>query len=115
MSPAAPPRKRSKTFTGCWTCRARKIKCDEAKPECHQCSDKGVHCEGYSARLQWLTPATHERRPDTEDPLRAPINQSLRRLLPTGMLRPRLVTPVFLFLSFLILPFFFFGLKSERN
>ncbi|KAJ4253894.1 arginine metabolism regulation protein II [Fusarium torreyae] len=54
--PANQPRKRTKTFTGCWTCRARKIKCDEGKPTCRQCRDKQVVCNGYGSRLQWLTP-----------------------------------------------------------
>ncbi|KIW18942.1 hypothetical protein PV08_03231 [Exophiala spinifera] len=57
--PAAPcPRKRTKTFTGCWTCRARKLKCSEEKPTCRQCTTKGLECEGYGARLQWLAPET---------------------------------------------------------
>ena len=52
------PRKRTKTFTGCWTCRARKVKCDEARPHCRQCRQKRLNCEGYGARLQWLPPDT---------------------------------------------------------
>ncbi|KAJ5161818.1 hypothetical protein N7492_007210 [Penicillium capsulatum] len=83
MSAPARPRKRTKTFTGCWTCRTRKIKCDEGKPFCRQCLDKGFECEGYTARLQWLTPVTHERGLDVEDPLRASISHPQRRLLPT--------------------------------
>ncbi|CAG9990775.1 unnamed protein product [Clonostachys byssicola] len=43
-----------KTFTGCWTCRARRIRCDEGKPGCRQCRRKGVLCEGYDVRLQWV-------------------------------------------------------------
>lgn len=46
----------NKTFTGCWTCRARKIKCDEAKPACLQCHSKALDCEGYEIRLHWLSP-----------------------------------------------------------
>ncbi|KAH9892091.1 fungal-specific transcription factor domain-containing protein [Xylariomycetidae sp. FL2044] len=49
-------RKRTKTFTGCWTCRARKVKCDEARPACRLCLDKNLVCQGYGARLQWLPP-----------------------------------------------------------
>ncbi|KAJ4256007.1 arginine metabolism regulation protein II [Fusarium torreyae] len=36
-------RKHTKTFSGCWTCRARKVKCDEAKPRCGQCRRKATH------------------------------------------------------------------------
>ncbi|KAE8421031.1 fungal-specific transcription factor domain-containing protein [Aspergillus pseudocaelatus] len=47
-------RKHTKTFTGCWTCRARRIRCDETKPQCIQCFQKGCKCEGYGVRLQWV-------------------------------------------------------------
>ncbi|KAE8141832.1 fungal-specific transcription factor domain-containing protein [Aspergillus pseudotamarii] len=47
-------RKHTKTFTGCWTCRARRIRCDETKPQCLQCFHKGCKCEGYGVRLQWV-------------------------------------------------------------
>ncbi|KAF9740144.1 hypothetical protein PMIN06_003765 [Paraphaeosphaeria minitans] len=33
--------------TGCETCRARRVKCDEAKPECLRCTKTGRKCEGY--------------------------------------------------------------------
>lgn len=36
--------KRTKTFTGCWTCRERKVKCDEAEPHCQQCRRRGWAC-----------------------------------------------------------------------
>ncbi|PLB51464.1 hypothetical protein P170DRAFT_453185 [Aspergillus steynii IBT 23096] len=49
-------RKHSKTFTGCWTCRARKVKCDERKPTCLQCMIKRLDCAGYGVRLHWLPP-----------------------------------------------------------
>jgi arginine metabolism regulation protein II len=48
------PRKYSKTITGCWTCRSRKVKCDEARPACVQCSSKGLKCQGYGVRLRWM-------------------------------------------------------------
>jgi len=41
-----PPRSR----TGCWTCRTRKVKCDEGRPICGQCTRIGHTCD-YSARL----------------------------------------------------------------
>jgi hypothetical protein len=45
--------KRSKTFTGCWTCRSRGVKCGEEKPACVRCSKGSFHCEGYGVRLVW--------------------------------------------------------------
>lgn len=44
---------RSKTFTGCWTCRARHVKCDEDRPVCRRCTDAKIDCQGYGVRLQW--------------------------------------------------------------
>lgn len=48
--------KQTKSFTGCWTCRTRRLKCDETRPSCRQCDTKGLECEGYSTKLQWLRP-----------------------------------------------------------
>ncbi|KAJ3494912.1 hypothetical protein NLG97_g3767 [Lecanicillium saksenae] len=44
------PRVRS----GCLTCRARKVKCDEARPVCRRCIKTRVECRGYAE------PADHE-------------------------------------------------------
>lgn len=43
----------TKTFTGCWTCRSRHVKCDEQRPECGPCQKRKVPCEGYGVRLVW--------------------------------------------------------------
>ncbi|RWQ99546.1 hypothetical protein C8Q69DRAFT_451574 [Paecilomyces variotii] len=32
---------------GCATCKQRRVKCDEAKPECLLCRRLGIRCEGY--------------------------------------------------------------------
>lgn len=47
------PIARTKTFTGCWTCRARKIKCDVERPTCNRCKKANLTCEGYSIKLRW--------------------------------------------------------------
>lgn len=36
-----------RTRTGCLTCRRRRIKCDERKPECYNCERSGKVCLGY--------------------------------------------------------------------
>ena len=46
-------RKRTKTFTGCATCRSRGVKCDEERPICRRCKSAFLHCKGYGARLTW--------------------------------------------------------------
>lgn len=35
--------------TGCFTCRARHVKCGEEKPTCQRCCDVGRPCGGYKA------------------------------------------------------------------
>lgn len=49
-------RKRSKTFTGCYTCRARKIRCDLGRPECQKCIKSRLTCRGYDINLRWSHP-----------------------------------------------------------
>ena len=49
----APKRTRestSKVRTGCSTCKARRVKCDEAKPICQRCAIGGRKCEYNTAR-----------------------------------------------------------------
>ncbi|EME39729.1 hypothetical protein DOTSEDRAFT_75392 [Dothistroma septosporum NZE10] len=44
------PKKRSRT--GCWSCKARKVKCGEEKPVCSNCVKSGETCD-YGIRLNW--------------------------------------------------------------
>lgn len=50
----SPTTSRQKCFTGCWTCRRRRVKCGQEKPACHRCRQLGVECEGYGVRLHWV-------------------------------------------------------------
>ncbi|CAM1508167.1 Fc.00g050150.m01.CDS01 [Cosmosporella sp. VM-42] len=43
----------SRSRSGCITCRAKHSKCDETKPECLMCTQKGVKCGGYRKQLRW--------------------------------------------------------------
>lgn len=45
--------KRAKTFTGCWTCRSRKVKCDLRRPTCERCEKSSLECGGYDIKLRW--------------------------------------------------------------
>ncbi|KAI1467606.1 uncharacterized protein F4812DRAFT_451330 [Daldinia caldariorum] len=49
-----------KVRTGCLTCKARKVKCDESKPHCNRCIATGRLCSGYltkvSSGLLWQRP-----------------------------------------------------------
>ncbi|KAI1275610.1 hypothetical protein F5Y07DRAFT_368979 [Xylaria sp. FL0933] len=49
-NPSVMPRKGfEKVRTGCITCKARKVKCDESRPACQRCLTGGRICEGYRA------------------------------------------------------------------
>lgn len=56
-----------RTFTACWTCRRRRIRCDGEVPHCSACKKHRVQCEGYHVELAWVDPTTglypsHNRR-----------------------------------------------------
>lgn len=70
----------NRTKTGCGTCRRRKKKCDEAKPECkselillahrqlihltgNNCTRGGFVCEGYASRVPWPKPGIAKPHP----------------------------------------------------
>lgn len=44
---------KGRSKTGCITCRRRKKKCDETKPQCHNCQKNAVVCEGYPPKEVW--------------------------------------------------------------
>ncbi|KAK0636705.1 fungal-specific transcription factor domain-containing protein [Bombardia bombarda] len=62
---------RQKSRSGCRTCKLRRLRCDETKPACRNCTQKGLECPGYQQRLQWST--KHERSFSASKPT-APIN-----------------------------------------
>lgn len=44
-------KKSTYTYSGCWTCRKRHLKCPEEKPECSRCLKAGLTCAGYDFRF----------------------------------------------------------------
>ncbi|EXJ83962.1 hypothetical protein A1O3_04629 [Capronia epimyces CBS 606.96] len=46
-------KKITRTKTGCLTCRRRRKKCDEGKPECQNCLRNSFVCEGYQQQKAW--------------------------------------------------------------
>lgn len=44
---------RTRSLTGCSTCRSRHLKCDEARPGCELCLTLGLPCPGYQGQLKW--------------------------------------------------------------
>ncbi|KAJ5698989.1 hypothetical protein N7462_000994 [Penicillium macrosclerotiorum] len=45
--------KQTKSRNGCITCKAKRLKCDETKPCCHQCQRRKVTCGGYKKDFKW--------------------------------------------------------------
>ncbi|KAH8703643.1 hypothetical protein BGW36DRAFT_288499 [Talaromyces proteolyticus] len=46
-----------KVRTGCMTCKIRRVKCDETKPDCRRCLSTGRKCDGYEDAE--LSPPSH--------------------------------------------------------
>ena len=44
---------RHRSFKGCWTCKKKRVQCDEVRPACRKCTSRGILCEGYEIRLRW--------------------------------------------------------------
>ncbi|CAN6674711.1 hypothetical protein TRVA0_062S00166 [Trichomonascus vanleenenianus] len=57
-----PKKKIQRLRTGCWTCRRRGYKCDEAKPVCKNCTRLQIACEGYGIRLKWQDEQTPQKK-----------------------------------------------------
>ncbi|OQE02407.1 hypothetical protein PENSOL_c002G00584 [Penicillium solitum] len=45
----------TRSHQGCWTCKRRRRRCDNARPSCQNCVERGTACEGYEVRLRWGT------------------------------------------------------------
>ncbi|KAH7022028.1 hypothetical protein EDB80DRAFT_1005 [Ilyonectria destructans] len=58
---------------GCWTCKKRHKKCDEAHPACGRCIQAKITCEGYGTRLTW---GPSDIDPPTTGILLNPVRQS---------------------------------------
>ncbi|KAI1750036.1 fungal-specific transcription factor domain-containing protein [Xylaria castorea] len=43
----------TKSRQGCWTCKSRKVQCDQGVPNCRRCVQARRDCEGYGFRLSW--------------------------------------------------------------
>ncbi|KAL4928564.1 Zn(II)2Cys6 transcription factor domain-containing protein [Aspergillus undulatus] len=87
------------TSGGCGTCRRRKVKCDETRPECLRCTNYGHQCTGYDKKRVFVIgrPGATARKnaklvPDSNlalikapeiDALRPNVNPELRSQLLT--------------------------------
>ena len=55
----------ARTRTGCFTCRRRRVKCDEGKPLCSRCSNANVVCAGYPGKRRIFDPSASFPQPQT--------------------------------------------------
>lgn len=67
-----------KTFTGCFTCRSRKIRCDLQRPTCQNCKKAHLTCSGYDIKLRWSLPVqfTPKGRNPVQHPVKFPDTES---------------------------------------
>ncbi|KAE8349945.1 hypothetical protein BDV28DRAFT_140123 [Aspergillus coremiiformis] len=45
-------RRHTAVRTGCYTCKIRRVKCDEVRPACARCTSTGRKCDGYPSELE---------------------------------------------------------------
>jgi hypothetical protein len=51
-----------RSSTGCWTCRLRKKKCQEERPDCSTCAALHITCHGYSEKKPaWMDGGRSEK------------------------------------------------------
>lgn len=46
---------KTKSRSGCLTCKKKRLKCDEQKPFCYNCIKKQIQCGGYATNFKWKT------------------------------------------------------------
>lgn len=76
----------TKTFTGCWTCRERRVKCDEEHPYCRRCQRSGWECKGYDLRLEWSQIPGSRRHRRQFRPLASDVDHGLSSAAVTALL-----------------------------
>ncbi|KAJ0422312.1 hypothetical protein BJY00DRAFT_81718 [Aspergillus carlsbadensis] len=92
------------TSTGCNTCRRRKVKCDETKPECLRCTNHGHKCTGYDRKRVFIhrhtetAPENHAKLAVVQkiDIPRLNINRELRAQLLMSFIETYLPQPHYL-------------------
>lgn len=88
--------RKSRAFTGCWTCRQRKVKCDVTKPTCNRCAQAKLKCLGYNIVLGWLAPLTvREGQLQTLDDYGDNLDNFQRRNVATVEFPPGMAYPTF--------------------
>ena len=71
------PMSAGRKHEGCWTCRLRHKKCDEARPSCAACVQRDLPCHGYGPRPAWFDGHDAERAELAR--IKAAVKRSLKR------------------------------------
>jgi hypothetical protein len=53
---------KSRSSTGCWTCRIRRKKCDETARNCSVCTSLRLKCDGYGPKPVWMDGVIREKQ-----------------------------------------------------
>ncbi|PMD42068.1 hypothetical protein L207DRAFT_527027 [Hyaloscypha variabilis F] len=88
LEPGRKKRKTPKVKTGCYSCRKRRVKCDEKRPNCHRCNRCGIVCEGYPAGVRFakeLAPISRPLAPNPQSPL-PPYSRTISPISPISPL-----------------------------
>ncbi|KAH7312527.1 fungal-specific transcription factor domain-containing protein [Stachybotrys elegans] len=70
---------KTRSRNGCSQCKAKRLKCDEAKPECLTCIKNNRKCPGYGRSFRWST--KHEKTLNTGKETVLPITVEPARII----------------------------------
>jgi hypothetical protein len=68
---------RIRSKQGCWTCKLRKKKCDERRPNCSACESLTITCHGFGPKPDWMDNGQRER--DVTNSLKEVVKSVSRR------------------------------------
>ncbi|KAL2867149.1 Zn(II)2Cys6 transcription factor [Aspergillus lucknowensis] len=83
---------------GCRTCLNRRVKCDEARPQCLRCINKGIKCLGYHRPLEFRIQTPEQTRDRVREAQNRPTRtvrgkQNNQALLPLSSTIDEVVAP----------------------
>ncbi|KAL3441033.1 fungal-specific transcription factor domain-containing protein [Aspergillus insuetus] len=64
-------------YTGCWTCRLRRKKCDKIRPVCGCCEALGIQCHSDTRKPEWMKNGTKQR--EMAQRIKAEVKRSAAR------------------------------------
>ncbi|OQV07518.1 Fungal Zn2-Cys6 binuclear cluster domain-containing protein [Cladophialophora immunda] len=87
LSGRRPRKSAPKSRSGCLTCKARHIRCDQQRPECENCTSSNRKCQGYPTPLTNTASSAQNSSHDSNTissysiPFKVPGSQADRQLL----------------------------------